>query len=282
MQKIFVGDVQGCADELDDVLVRAHADFGSEFELWLVGDMINRGPDNVRVLRQVRELRDAGRLRVVLGNHETGLFMKSLGVRKLRKSDTIGDVLALPDASDWKGWLRSLPLVETSMLGNQPFAMVHASVSPEWSLDELSVLAERAQQSLREGPFEALANFFAPENRDDPWRDVVDRLTRCRSIDSEGFWSDELPATPADAWHARFAAGEHDYGVVYGHWALQGLHVADGFRGLDTGCVHHGRDRDGFLTAWLPDSASARPFDTLDTPLERFWQIPAKRSYYSS
>lgn len=282
MQRIFVGDVQGCADELDEVLERAHADFGSEFELWLVGDMINRGPDNVRVLRQVRALRDAGRARVVLGNHETGLFMKSLGIRKLRKSDTIRDILELPDASEWKSWLRSLPLVETSILGDQPFAMVHASVHPEWSLDELRVLAERAGESLREGPFEALADFFASENRTDPWRDVVDRLTRCRSIDSEGFWSDELPATPEDAWHARFTAGEQSYGVVYGHWALQGLHVAEGLRGLDTGCVHHGRDRDGFLTAWLPDPSATQPFNLPDAAGDRFWQIPAKRAYYSS
>jgi bis(5'-nucleosyl)-tetraphosphatase (symmetrical) len=208
--------------------------------------------------------------------------MKALGVRKMRKSDTIQDILALADASDWKNWLRSLPLVETSMLGKQPFAMVHASAHPEWSLDELSVLAERAQQSLCDGPFEALAEFFAPENQTDRWRDVVDRLTRCRSIDSEGFWSDELPATPEDAWHARFAGGEHDYGVVYGHWALQGLHVSEGFRGLDTGCVHHGRDHDGFLTAWLPDDASERPFDLPDAPGDRFWQIPAQRAYYHS
>jgi bis(5'-nucleosyl)-tetraphosphatase (symmetrical) len=282
VQRIFVGDVQGCADELGEILERARADFGSEFELWLVGDMINRGPDNLRVLQQVRELRDAGRARVVLGNHETGLFMKSLGLRKLRKSDTIGDILESPNAGEWFAWLRSLPLAESATLGEQPFAMVHASAHPEWSLDQLLTLSARAHESLSDGPFEALAEFFSPDNRTDPWRDVVDRLTRCRSIDDEGFWSDELPTTPAHAWHARFAQGEHDYGVVYGHWALQGLHIAPGFRGLDTGCVHHGRDRDGFLTAWLPDATQERPFDLTDAPEERFWQIPARRAYYTS
>lgn len=279
MQRIFVGDVQGCADELDEVIDRAQADFGGEFELWLVGDIINRGPDNLRVLGEVRKLRDAGRARVVLGNHETGLFMKTLGLRKMRKSDTIGDILDSSHADEWLSWVRMLPLVETGVLGDQPFAMVHASVHPEWTLDELEILARRAEESLQQGPFEELSDFFAPENRDDPWRDVVDRLTRCRSVDAEGFWSEELPTTPEDAWHARFQENAHDYGVVYGHWALQSLHIAQGLRGLDTGCVHHGRDRDGFLTAWLPDATSARPFDVPD---ERLWQIPARRMYYRS
>ena len=65
---------------------------------------------------------------------------------------------------------------------------------------------------------------------------------------------------------------------MYGHWARQGLHVAAGLRGLDTGCVHHGRGRDGWLTAWLPEAASSDPFATPDTS---FWKIPARRAYYA-
>jgi hypothetical protein len=65
---------------------------------------------------------------------------------------------------------------------------------------------------------------------------------------------------------------------VYGHWSLQGLHVARGLRGLDTGCVHHGRGRDGFLTAWLPDPAADEPFGLPDAA---FWKIPARRAYYA-
>ncbi|HEX5635437.1 MAG TPA: hypothetical protein VFX50_19475, partial [Gemmatimonadales bacterium] len=76
---------------------------------------------------------------------------------------------------------------------------------------------------------------------------------------------------------AAWARAGHDYGVVYGHWALQGLHVAPRLRGLDTGCVHHGRDRDGFLTAWLPDPRARDPFEVPD---ERFWHVRAHRPYY--
>src|SRR5690606_41345875 len=72
MQRIFVGDVQGCADEFDELLARARAAFGERFELWLVGDLVNRGPASLRVLRTVRALAEAGRARCVLGNHELG------------------------------------------------------------------------------------------------------------------------------------------------------------------------------------------------------------------
>ena len=96
-----------------------------------------------------------------------------------------------------------------------------------------------------------------------------------------GAWSPEPPelAPPGyRAWHEVWRERAHPYGVVYGHWALQGLHVAPGLRGLDTGCVHHGRGRDGFLTAWLPDPNAAQPFDVPD---ERIWQVPARRPYYA-
>ena len=78
------------------------------------------------------------------------------------------------------------------------------------------------------------------------------------------------------AWRLR----DPGFGVVYGHWARQGLHVSPGLRGLDTGCVHHGRGRDGVLTAWLPDSAPSASGDPFAVPDERFWQVPAKRRYY--
>ncbi|MFO0691426.1 MAG: hypothetical protein U0900_22195, partial [Myxococcota bacterium] len=94
-------------------------------------------------------------------------------------------------------------------------------------------------------------------------------------------WSSADPAPPMRPWHAAWSARGHGFGLVYGHWARQGLHAAPGLRGLDTGCVHHGRGRDGFLTAWVPDetprSDGRRSFDVPD---ERFWHIPARRRYY--
>ena len=279
MQPIFVGDVQGCAEELGELLERARAGYGERFELWLVGDLINRGPGNLAVLRTVRELVDAGRARYVLGNHEIGLLLTAAGLRERKPLDSFGDVLGASDAEEWLAWLRRQRLLETGQLGRQRFAMVHASVHPGWSLAELERRVRRVEARLGAvDPREATALLAADPSRD-PDRDLLGRLTQARSVTRAGGWSPELPGGDLEAWHRSWSARGHDYCVVYGHWALQGLHVEPQLRGLDTGCVHHGRGRDGTLTAWLPDPTALAPFDVPDG---RFWHIPARRVYYQA
>lgn len=279
MQRIFIGDVQGCADELHTVCARAKEAFSDEFELWVVGDLVNRGPDNRRALEIVRERVEAGRAEYVLGNHEIHLISAGLGVGELFENDSIEDVLSAPDAAEWVEWLRRRPVVVADELAGQPFAMLHASAAPDWSLEDL-VARGRAIGERLAGDRELAAEFLRLEPALDPVRNDLARLTRGRSGDAAG-WSSAPPVSLEGAWHRAWAAAGHDYGIVYGHWAKQGLHVADGLRGLDTGCVHHGRGRDGFLTAWLPE---ARPRAgggrTFDAPDDRFWQIPARRRYY--
>lgn len=289
MQRIFVGDVQGCAEELEALHARATETFDDDFGLWIAGDLVNRGPDNRRALERVRGLVEAGRGEYVLGNHEIHLISTGLGLRDLGPHDTTEDVLGAPDAREWVDWLRRRPLVVSGTLGGrarglgggieQRFAMVHAAAKPDWTLEALEAAARLVESRLGGAP-EAARAFLASDPEDDPVRDALARMTRCRSAD-ETSWSSRQPDAPEGAWHRAWARHAHDYGVVYGHWAWQGLHVAPGLRGLDTGCVHHGRGRDGFLTAWLPDSApppdGALPFDVPD---DRFWQIPARRRYY--
>jgi bis(5'-nucleosyl)-tetraphosphatase (symmetrical) len=278
-QRIFVGDVQGCADELEELLARVRDAFGGRFELWAVGDLVNRGPASRRVLAAVRELVDAGRARYVLGNHELSLLRVALGLRALAPLDTFGDVLGGPDASEWVEWLRRRPLVETGRLGRQRFALLHAAAHPEWGLDELERRARGVEARLGDRDRREALRLLAADPAEDPDRDLLGRLTSCRSAGRGGEWS----ASPPDeaglpAWHASWSARGHRWGVVYGHWSLQGLHVAEKLRGLDTGCVHHGRGRDGFLTAWLPDPDAEEPFGLPD---EAFWQVPARRAYYA-
>jgi bis(5'-nucleosyl)-tetraphosphatase (symmetrical) len=277
MQTIFVGDVQGCSEELEQLLERARDVYGSGFQLRLVGDLINRGPDNLAVLRRVRALVDSGRARLVLGNHEIGLLLTAAGLREGKPLDSFGDVLAAADAAEWLAWLRRQPLLETGQLGQQRFAMVHAAVHPDWSLAELERRVRRVEARLAD-PREASALLAADPARD-PDRDLLGRLTQARSVTRAGGWSPELPEGELQAWHQSWSARGHDYCVVYGHWAMQGLHVEPRLRGLDTGCVHHGRGRDGSLTAWLPDPSAAAPFDVPDG---RFWHIPARRIYYQA
>jgi bis(5'-nucleosyl)-tetraphosphatase (symmetrical) len=276
VQQIFIGDVQGCADELEELLGRAHGVFGEAFELWVVGDLVNRGPDNLRALRSVRGLVDAGRAHYVLGNHELALLRTALGLREKADFDSFDDVLGAPDAAEWVGWLRRRPLVETGRLGGQRFAMVHAAAHPDWSLDELRSRARAVESRLAAEALEDVRRFLAGDAAASEERDTLERLTRCRSVTLRGRWSPEAPAGDWIAWHGAWSMRRHDYGLVYGHWAVQGLHVASGLRGLDTGCVHHGRGWEGALTAWVPNGTMRAPFDVPDG---RFWRAPARRTY---
>ena len=279
-QRIFVGDVQGCGDELAELVARARARFGDEFGLWVAGDVVNRGPDHRRALELVRRLVDAGRGRYVLGNHELHLLHVALGLRELGRNDSIGDLLGAADAAEWVDWLLARSLVEADGIEGEPFAMLHAAAHPDWTLAELCQTAAAIQARLAGGR-EAARAFLATSQEEDPLRDALARLTRCRSVTEAGAWSSADPAPPTRPWHAAWSERRHDYAIVYGHWARQGLHVAPGLRGLDTGCVHHGRGRDGFLTAWLPGSLATQSGRRIfDVPDEAFWHIPARRRYY--
>jgi bis(5'-nucleosyl)-tetraphosphatase (symmetrical) len=275
MQVVFVGDVQGCSAELEELLEGVRGVHGEDFELWLVGDLINRGPTSLRALEAVRQLVEQGRARYVLGNHEIRLLESFFGQRTLQSSDTMSDLLTSSDLDDWVEWIRRRPLVETGELSGRQFAMVHAAVHPDWDLDALVRRAREAEARLGH-PDRSVAERFLASDRD-AVRDALLLITSCRSVGPDGSWSSREPTPPAVSWHVAWGRRAHSYGVVYGHWALQGLHVAPGLRGLDTGCVHHGRDRDGYLTAWLPELTREDPFALPD---RGFWQVRAHQRYY--
>jgi bis(5'-nucleosyl)-tetraphosphatase (symmetrical) len=273
VQRIFVGDVQGCADELEEILARAHREFGSAYELWSVGDLVNRGPKSHRALALVREHVEAGRGQLVLGNHELALLARWLGVRGAQPTDTMEDLLERPDLDEWCEWLRRRPLAVPGELGRHPFVLVHASVHPSWTQGDVLVEARAVEAQFAAPEREALKGVLVRRS------DSLGRLVSCRSVLSNGGWSKLLPEEleGAEPWHAAWRRKGHRYGVVYGHYSMQGLHVRYGLRGLDSGCVHHQRGRDGFLTAWLPDPRDEDPFRTPDV---RFWQVRARRRYY--
>jgi len=277
VQPIFVGDVQGCAVELHEILERARLRYGSDFELCLLGDVVNRGPRSLEALETAHELVERGRARYVLGNHELGLLAVSMGLRSLRPLDTVAPILESPDASFWVEWLRRRPVLEHGVLGERPYVMVHAAAHPDLALRELVERARAVEARLADPDLGAVMKFLAAGRGEDPVRDFLDLLVHCRSFTDADHWSREEPRRPEEAWHAVWASRGHEHGVVYGHWATQGLHVAPGLRGLDTGCVHHGRGRVGHLTAWIPDRARPDPFALPDVG---FWQVQAHRKYY--
>jgi bis(5'-nucleosyl)-tetraphosphatase (symmetrical) len=272
----FVGDVQGCADELEELLQRLEAERGSDCALWFVGDLVNRGPSSLRVLARVRELAERGRARCVLGNHELHLLRTAFGLRRPGPSDRFEELLGRRDLDDWIDWIRALPPTLEDELVGERFVLVHAALHPDWRAADVAGALAGVRARLAHADRDVAVALLAADPLADPDADALARVTSCRSVRAGGGWSAEPPGSDTVAWHAAWRARGHAYGIVYGHWSLQGLHVAPGLRGLDTGCVHHGRGRDGLLTAWIPDE---RP-DPFGVPDDRFLQVLAHARYW--
>jgi bis(5'-nucleosyl)-tetraphosphatase (symmetrical) len=221
--RIFIGDLQGCADELDDLLDEISYD-PSQHQLWFVGDLVNRGPASARALRRVIEL-GAG---CVLGNHDLHLLDVAGGRRSLRQRDTLQDVLDAPDRESMLAWLRTRRLVESW----DDLILVHAGLHPAWG-EPRSVAA----------PLEAaIARGDIP--RGDP---DLEFFVAARHCDANGDRPDDdiAPGAPYAAWDHWYRG---DRRVVCGHWSARGL-VTDGrIRSIDTGCVWGGS-----LSAWIED-----------------------------
>src|SRR5687767_4464767 len=138
MATYAIGDVQGCYDELKQLLTTAG--FQAQDRAWFVGDLVNRGPKSLDVLRFVRDLGD--RVVVVLGNHDLHLVAQHEGFERPRKDDTFHDVLAAPDRRELVDWLRKRPM----MHAEGGYAMVHAGLLPQWSIAEALQLAREVER----------------------------------------------------------------------------------------------------------------------------------------
>lgn len=218
---IYVGDVQGCREELEALLERLRFDPAADV-LLPVGDLVNRGPDSLGALRLLVRL-DA---QAVLGNHELHLLALAAGRRTPRATDTLQELLASPERDALLAWVRALPFVRR--LGRT--LLVHAALHPSWTEPERELAGA---DPLAPSP----AALFAARAR------YCDTLGRTPERD------DAPPGPPYRPWHelvepARLGLDT----IVFGHWAAQGLLVKPGFRGLDTGCVW-GRK----LTAWIAE-----------------------------
>ena len=142
---------------------------------------MNRGPASLRVLQRVRALADAGRARVVLGNHELALLRTAWGARTPAPDDTFQDVLDAPDAKEWIDWIRGWPVAVVDRLGGQDFAMVHGAVAPAWSLAEIEQRARAIEARLRRSR-RAAARLLAANPRGDGDAETADFTQRPRTV----------------------------------------------------------------------------------------------------
>ena len=243
MATYAIGDVQGCFDELLKLL--AEIDFKKQDKLWFVGDLVNRGPKSLEVLRFVRDL--GARAVVVLGNHDLHLVTQYEGFERPRKDDTIQDVLAAPDAAELVGWLRRRPLMHREA----GHAMVHAGLLPQWTISKALGLAREVEQALSGKAYrEFLGNMYGstPERWSDSlagWdrlRVVVNAMTRMRFCTPDGRMDfrakGTVPPTGFRAWFEQ--RPKEDDSIICGHWSALGLKVTERLALLDAGCVWGG------------------------------------------
>ncbi len=247
-----VGDIQGCYDSLR-CLLDSVAFEPKQDRLWVVGDLVNRGPQSLATLRYLKDLGKHGRF--VLGNHDLHLLAIASGTQKLRKNDTFADVLEAPDSPELLAWLRCQPLLyHDAKLG---FTMVHAGIPPCWTLEQAQRLAAEVEQRLQGKKAD---NFFAHMYADGPtcWdekltgtkrlRCIVNYLTRMRFCTAEGKLDLKDKASIESSrpgylpWFQHCERRMQQEKIVFGHWAaLQGKARPKNVYALDTGCVWGGK-----------------------------------------
>jgi len=245
----LVGDLQGCCDPLERLLQTL--DFSpSRDRLFVLGDLVNRGPDSLGVLRRLRAL--GGAATCLLGNHDLHLLAIAHGVRKPHRSDTLDAILQAPDRDDWLHWLRQQRLA----VWDAGWLMVHAGVVPQWDAARTVALAGEVEAMLRSPDLgEFLTQMYGnePARWDDAltgvsrWRCAVNALTRLRFCTTDGTMEFATKDGAGDApegflpWFDVPGRATQGTPVAFGHWSTLGLIDRPDLLALDTGCVWGGR-----------------------------------------
>ncbi|KFI22902.1 symmetrical bis(5'-nucleosyl)-tetraphosphatase [Nitrosococcus oceani] len=248
-----IGDIQGCYDELQQLLKEIHFDEQAD-QLWLAGDLVNRGPKSLEVIRFVHGL--GKRAITVLGNHDLHLLAVAAGLQPLHSKDTLAAILSAPDREELITWLRHLPLLyRNSKLG---ITLIHAGLPPQWDIATAESCAKELEAVLQ-GP--NWRDFLAHMYGDKPvqWRDdlkgwerlrtISNCLTRLRYCDAKGRFSlkfKESPGTQTKGglmpWFKVPHRASHGERIVFGHWATLEVGPYEGpVFALDGGCVWGGQ-----------------------------------------
>ncbi len=266
-----MGDIQGCDGAFAQLL--REIDFSpSRDTLYLLGDLVNRGPDSAAVLRRCRALE--GSVLPVLGNHDLHLLAVACGARAPSRRDTLDGVLRAADRVDLLDWLRQQPLARLASHGAGQLLAVHAGVLPQWSAPDTLRHAEEIHQALRGADSTAfLMQMYG--NTPARWSDalagadrlrvIVNALTRLRFCTPDGQMdfdsaesADQAPAGLIP-WFDAPGRRTADVLVAFGHWSTLGLVDRPLLLGLDTGCV------------WGGALSAVRLEDT--SPARNLWQV---------
>ena len=237
MATYAIGDVHGCLDALEALLERIQFDPRQDY-LWFVGDLVNRGPQSLQVLRRVKAL--GGRVRLVLGNHEIYLLALSVGVGERYRGKDAGleEVLTAPDCQALCDWLRQQPfLYDDERLG---YVMVHAGLPPQWNLTQARAYANELTACMSSERYAEFLRYFEHDlstsrHQLNLWSEqlqglerlsfICSALTRTRFCDAAGRLDFEhsgvLGSQPDDLmpWFDHPQRRSRDLRIIHGHWA---------------------------------------------------------------
>ena len=252
MATYAVGDVQGCLQPLKCLLERVSFNPAVD-RLWLVGDLVNRGPESLETLRFLYSIRQS--LVCVLGNHDLHLLAAWHNVERLKKSDTLREIIEAPDADLLFHWLRQQKLLHYDEA--RGIAMAHAGIPPQWTLGQAHGLAAEVEEVLRDDGRLKLYLDGMYGNEPNKWskrltgierlRVITNYFTRMRFCTAEGKLDlkskEGLGTAPKGykPWFAHKDRRSRHVKIIFGHWAaLEGRVDEPGVIALDTGCVWGG------------------------------------------
>jgi bis(5'-nucleosyl)-tetraphosphatase (symmetrical) len=246
-----IGDIQGCYDELQRLLEKIDFD-PSKDKLWFAGDLVNRGPKSLQVLRFVKSLGD--RAVTVLGNHDLHLLALSQGNRSHNKYGTLKEILDAPDKLELIEWLRHRPMMAHH--AKKGFSMVHAGLPPQWDLATAMACAQELETVLRGDKFGQFCQVMYGD-KPDLWshklngmarlRFITNCFTRLRYCTRDGRISLADKGPPEEQsngvipWFdvpGRLTKNER---ILFGHWSTLGYRQTANVCSLDSGCFWGGK-----------------------------------------
>ena len=249
MATYAIGDLQGCFTAFRGLLDLIRFDPVQD-KLWLVGDIVNRGPDSLALLRYIKQAGDA--VIMVLGNHDLHLLMVAAGIVNNHPSDTLQPILDAPDRDELLYWLRQQKLFHRE----DQYAMVHAGLLPSWPIAQAEQLAHEVETALRQdNHLELFARMYGnePNYWCEDWagyirlRVIINAMTRMRVCTPDGkmnfIFKGNVQSIP-DGYMPWFSVPHRvsrDTTIICGHWSGLGLHITDNIIALDSGCVWGGQ-----------------------------------------
>lgn len=249
MATYAIGDIQGCYPALDRLLEKVAFDPLKD-RLWVVGDLVNRGPQSLQVLRLLRDL--GGAATIVLGNHDLYLLMVAAGYSRREDDDTLHQVFEADDRDCLLLWLARQPLMHVE----GDYVLVHAGLLPQWTVARAQALADEVSAVLT-GPDSKAFLLELAGNQPERWsedlkgwdrlRVVVNAMTRMRFCSADGRMALRAKGAPDKAppgtmpWFMVPDRYNRTHTIVCGHWSALGFYRAPGLIALDSGAVWGGK-----------------------------------------